>query len=94
MDKNLAASALVIPASLKRDTARTVRVVEKDRFDINFFSRIIGVERNEMVFKHFTLVTKTESSHYGCEGLIFLFTNCISVTIARQEWNKRSHETF
>ena len=94
MDLSLAKRAIIIPASLKRDTLRTIKVIEKDRFDINFFSRIIGIERSSLTFKHFELTTLTESSHNGTEGLNFFFTNCVSVSIARQEWQKRHSEVF
>lgn len=69
-------------------------MIDKDRFDINYFSRIVGEERGRLVFKHFEMVSQADNYHYGTEGLRYFFTNCASVRIVHQEWQKRMTENF
>ena len=69
-------------------------LIERDRFDINFFSRIIGEERSKLVFRHFEIVSHMDNYHFGTEGLSYLFANCASVRIVHQEWQKRMIESF
>ena len=76
--------ALVIPGFLKHDSGRSVVIVEKDRFDINFFSRLVGYERTSLKYKHFELSSQHYNKHTGCEGLKYLFTHCKSIKIERQ----------
>lgn len=96
MDRKIGSKALVIPAYWDRDSFshNAVRMIERDRFDITQFARVFSAQRTSLVFKHFTLESQTESSHSGMEGLAFLFTNCVSVRIIKQEWSKRLNEDF
>lgn len=73
---------------------RTINVIEKDRFDINFFARTLGIERSGMIFKYFEIINSSDSCHNGTEGLSFIFTNCHSAKIVRLEWSKRLVEQF